>query len=109
MNLRELLEDATAPGEAPLSRVTADDVYHAGQRRRWLSLGARVGTGSVAGFVLVATLITVVAPARAPDPGDPDGSTWVVHAAGGWDRKHLWAFGEPYSGGGYRMAVSDDG
>jgi hypothetical protein len=92
MLLRELL-DEVARGNEPPSRLTADEVYAAGQRRRRTTTLARVGAAAVLCIALVAALV-VFAPARAPDNAGPVEVPVVspdVRAVGGYDPRELYA------------------
>jgi len=92
MLLRELL-DEVARGNEPPSRLTADEVYAAGQRRRRTTTVARIGAAAVLCIALVAALV-VFAPARAPDNAGPVEVPVVspdVRAVGGYDPRELYA------------------
>jgi hypothetical protein len=90
MQLRDLL-DEVASHDGPPSRLTAADVYNAGRRRRRSLTGVRWGAATVFGVALVVTLVTVTAPARAPDKAGPAGTGLTIQAIGGYDRQHLYA------------------
>ena len=89
MLLRELL-DEVATGDEPPSRLTADEIYAAGQRRRRTTAVARIGTAAALVIALVAALV-VFAPARAPDPAVGPAVALEIRAIGGYDKDHLYA------------------
>jgi hypothetical protein len=94
MHLRDLLDEVATAHEPP-SRLTADDVYTAGKRRRRTTAVARLGTAAALGVSLVAALV-VTAPTRGPDEAvEPDRAdppaTVQLRAIGGYDEQRLYA------------------